>query len=106
MIGAPAPALPDAVNFTPTLLTAAFAGAFSAVALPLLRSWLGHDAGINVPFILALVVTVAFPAKTFVIGPRNAEAAGAGGLDTAMLKRIGAWLLAAAAVTGLRVLLF
>lgn len=58
------------VNFTSGLLTAALAGGFSAVALPV---------------------------PAFVIGARAGQDRAARTLDQALLERIGGWLLAAVA---------
>ncbi len=56
------------------------------------------------PFILAMIVTIALPVQAFVIGARSEQDRASRTLDTALLKRIGAWLLAAVVVTGLRTL--
>jgi hypothetical protein len=90
------------VNISPSPITAAATGAFSALALPLLRNWFGGDAGLSIPFLIALVLTVALPAHAFVVGFQGGVAPGTRSLDTALLKRIGAWLGAAAVVTALR----
>ena len=90
------------MNLSPSLLTAAIAGAFSAIALPLLRNWMGDHSGIGIPLIIAMVVTVAIPAQAFVVGTTTHTGSGARSLDMALLKRIGVWILAAAVVTGIR----
>lgn len=47
--------------------------------------------------ILAFLVAVALPAHAFVVGLGRSQVPDARTLDTALLKRIGAWLAAAAA---------
>lgn len=95
------------MNITPTPVTAALAGVFSALVLPLLRTWFGGDTGLSLPFLFALILTVAAPAHALVIGFRNGltESPSPRTLDTALLKRIGAWIAAAAVVTLLRLAL-
>jgi hypothetical protein len=41
------------------------------------------------------LLVIALPAHAFVVGFRPGQAAGARTLDTALLKRVGAWLAAA-----------
>lgn len=102
MIAGSRPPSARTVNLSPSPLTAALAGAFSAIALPLMRHWIGQDEGLNIPLILAMIVTVALPAQTFVVGQRSDDGTGARTWDAAMFKRIGAWIAAAGVVTGLR----
>ena len=79
---------------TPSPLTAALAGAFSALAMPFLWPHLQHD---TVWLTTAFLLVVAFPAHAFVVGV-GASSAGVRGVDVAMLRRVGAWLGAAAVV--------
>ena len=79
---------------TPSLLTAAVAGAFSALAMPFLWPHLQHD---TVWLTTAFLLVVAFPAHAFVVGI-GAASAGGRAVDVPMLKRVGAWLVAAAVV--------
>jgi hypothetical protein len=81
---------------TPTPLTAALAGVFSSLAMPLL--WPRLEAG-STWLVLAFVLLVALPAHAFVVGFRRSEVP-ASKVDTALLKRVGAWL----AATGLALL--
>ena len=90
------------MRLNPTPLTAAAAGAFSAVVLPLLRGWLGDDAGLDMRFTLALLLAVALPAHLLVIGHGRASSDGQPAMDKALLQRTGAWLLAAAGVWAIR----
>lgn len=41
----------------------------------------------------AFLLVVALPAHAFVVGFGRNQAGGAGTIDTALLKRVGAWLL-------------
>lgn len=75
-----------------TPLTAAIAGVFSAVTMPLLWPRVQAD---SVWLMLAFVLLVALPAHAFVVGFGRGSAS-ASTLDTALLKRIGAWLGATA----------
>jgi len=93
------------MKINPTPLTAALAGVFSALVWPPLWSRFGGagSAG-TVELIVAMLLVVALPAHAFVVGigsnaGGNAVAPGRS-IDTALLKRIGAWL-AAAVVTAL-----
>ena len=85
------------MKVTPTPVTAALAGAFSAIVWPLL--WSGATAG-NVESILAMLLVVALPAHAFVVGFAGTTSASGRAVDSALLARVGAWL-AAAVVTAL-----
>lgn len=88
------------MKITPTPLTAAFAGFFSALTWPLLWKHFGQATSSgSVELIAGTLLLVALPAHALVLGFGHRTSPTAG-LDTAMLKRIGAWL-AAAAVTAL-----
>ncbi|MFT3957088.1 MAG: hypothetical protein QM722_22735 [Piscinibacter sp.] len=91
------------VNIRPTPLTAAIAGVVAAVAWPFLWArWGGPgDAG-GFELIVATLLVIALPAHAFVVGFARPQADSARSLDTALLKRIGAWLAAAAGCTVLR----
>ncbi len=91
-------------NIRPTPWTAAFAGAVAAIAWPFLWAKFGgpgEQGGFEL--VVATLLVIALPAHAFVIGFGRSQAAFARTLDTALLKRIGAWLAAAAGVTVLRV---
>lgn len=82
------------MKIRPSPVTAAIAGVFSAVTMPLLWPRLQAD---SVWLMLAFVLLVALPAHAFVVGfERTSNAANT--LDIALLKRIGAWLGATAVV--------
>lgn len=91
------------MKITPTPVTAALAGAFAGVVMPLLWPRLGDD---TLDWILAFLLVIALPAHALVVGfhaPRESAARGAP--DTALLKRVAAWLLAAlAAAASMKVL--
>lgn len=86
------------MKLTPTPLTAALAGMFSAIAWPLLWSRFGSQASAgSVELILAMLLVVALPAHAFVVGFGRGGSSNVRTVDTALLKRIGAWLAAAIA---------
>ncbi|UUX95549.1 hypothetical protein [Aquabacterium sp. J223] len=83
------------MTLTPSPLTAALAGAFSALVMPVLWPRLVDD---SLWLVLGFLLVVAFPAHAFVLGLGQAPSARPGTLDKALLKRVGAWGLAAALV--------
>lgn len=86
------------VKITPTPITAALAGLFSALVLLVVWSRFGGIAGAgNVGLIVVFLLAVALPAHAFVVGFVRGHAPAPGTLDTALLKRIVAWLAAAIA---------
>ena len=88
------------MSLRPNLLTAAFAGVLAAVAWPYVWGrWGGSNTGGGMELIIGTILVIALPAHALVVGfDRSHEGAG----DTALLKRIGAWLAAAAATTAAR----
>jgi hypothetical protein len=91
------------VNLRPTPLTAALAGVVAALVWPFLWAKYGGSATEGgFELIVATLLVIALPAHAFVVGLGPASAASARTLDTALLKRIGAWLAAAAGVTLVR----
>lgn len=87
------------MKITPTPLTAALAGIFSAVVWPLLNP---PGSSFSVELMLATLLAIALPAHVFVVGFGQQQALGMPKLDTALLMRVGAWLLAAAVTAVLR----
>jgi len=84
------------MKITPTLLTAALAGIFSALIWPMLWSRFGGPGSSgSVELIVSTLLVVALPAHAFVVGFGHGQRAGPRMLDTALLKRIAAWLVAA-----------
>jgi hypothetical protein len=83
------------MRLAPTPVTAALAGVFSGLTWP----WMwplfnGPTASSTMGLVLATVVLIALPAHAFVLGFNRAATGGA--VDAALLKRIGAWVAAAA----------
>ena len=79
------------VKITPTITTATLAGAFAGFVMPLLWSRLAAD---STMLVVAFLFVVALPAHALVAGFDWQHRAGTT-LDTALLKRVGAWLLSA-----------
>jgi hypothetical protein len=85
------------LKITPTPVTAALAGIAAAVAWPVLWSRFGGPgADGSVELIVGTLLVIALPAHAFVVGFGRLQESSARTLDTALLKRIGAWLVAAA----------
>ena len=85
------------MKLTATPVTAAAAGVFSAVSWPLLWPLLDDTtSSSSVWLVVGTLLLIALPAHAFVVGFTRSGPARAGQLDTDLLKRIGAWLLAAA----------
>ena len=90
------------MKLTPTPVTAALAGIFSAVAWPLLWSHFGAAPGDGtVAIVVITLLVIALPAHAFVVGFGRSQAAGPPAVDTALLKRVAAWLLAAGATVAI-----
>ncbi|MGM9485863.1 hypothetical protein [Ideonella sp. YS5] len=90
------------MKITPTPVTAALAGIAAAVGWPFLWSRFGGpSADGSVELIVGTLLVVALPAHAFVVGFGRSSPSAAGSLDIALLKRIGAWLVAAAATAAL-----
>ena len=88
----------DDVNLKPTPLTAALAGAIAGMVMPLLWLRLAHD---SMGLVIAFLVVVALPAHAFVVGFGRNQTPDARTIDTALLKRVGAWLLSAVVATAI-----
>ena len=85
------------MKLTATPTTAAMAGVFSAVAWPLLWPlFTDPSASSSLWLVAGMLLFVALPAHAFVVGFHRSESPAARSVDTDLLKRIGAWLLAAA----------
>ena len=79
----------------PTPITAALAGVFSALAWPFLWSRYGQEASAGgIELILGMLLLVALPAHAFVVGFQRGVPGAGRTVDTALLKRVGAWLAA------------
>ncbi len=91
------------MTIRPTPWTAALAGVVAALAWPVLWArWGGPGAEGGFELVAATLVVIALPAHAFVVGFGPAPQGAGRSLDTALLRRIGAWLVAAAGVTVLR----
>jgi hypothetical protein len=84
------------VNLTPTPINAALAGAFAGVVMPIVWARFGSE---STSLVVAFLLVVALPAHAFVVGFSRPQAPRPGTLDTALLKRAGAWLGAAGMAT-------
>ena len=85
------------MNIIPTPITAALAGLFSAFVLPFLWAHFGGSGSADsIGLVVAFLLVVALPAHAFVLG-FGRQVSDARTLDTALLKRVGAWLVAVAA---------
>ena len=91
------------MKITPTSLTAALAGVIAALAWPWLWARFGGpgESG-SFELVVATLLLIALPAHALVVGFGRSASSQGRTVDTALLKRIGAWLAAAvitAAVT-------
>ena len=85
-----------ALNISPTPVTAALAGVFSAITWPLLWSrFVGAESAGTFAAVVITLLVIALPAHAFVVGFRPNAIKGTRTVDTALLIRIGAWLVAA-----------
>lgn len=86
-------------------LTAALAGAFSALAWPWLWDRFGATGGaFDVGLVAGTVLLIALPAHACVLGFQRPAPGAAGGVDAALLKRAAAWVAAALVTVGLSAL--
>ena len=80
-----------------TPVTAVLTGVVSTILWPLAWSRFGGDgSSFSLELVLATLLLIALPAHAFVVGFGYRQAAAGRALDVALLKRVGAWLLAAA----------
>ena len=86
------------MKFTATPITAALAGAFAGLVMPFLWSRLAAE---STSLVVAFLLVVAVPAHAFVVGFGQSQATNARTVDTALLKRVGAWLLSAVVATSI-----
>jgi membrane-associated phospholipid phosphatase len=91
------------IKLTPSTHTAAAAGVVAALVWPWLWSRFGGPTSEgSTELIVSTLLVVALPAHAFVVGFQRVPLAGGAGVDTQLLKRIGAWLGAAAVTVLLR----
>jgi len=90
----------------PTPITAALTGVASALLWPLAWSRFGGaGAAFSIELVLATLLLIALPAHAFVVGFGYRQAASGRAVDVALLKRLGAWLLAAGVTAGVMAIL-
>jgi hypothetical protein len=80
------------VKLKSTPITAALAGAFAGIVMPIIWLRLAND---SMSLVIAFLVVVALPAHAFVVGFGRNQGAEVRTVDTALLKRVGAWLVSA-----------
>ncbi|WP_334179966.1 hypothetical protein [Pseudoxanthomonas sp.] len=84
---------------TPTPITAAIAGLFAGIVMPLIWPKLGDE---TMYWVFAFLLVIALPMHVLVVGINpNRNAAGRGGVDAAVLKRVAIWLVAGIAAVAL-----
>ena len=81
-----------------TPITAALAGAVAGVVMPVLWSRLATE---STSLVVAFLLVVAVPAHAFVVNFGQNQTTNASMVDTALLKRVGAWLLSAVVAVGI-----
>lgn len=84
---------------TPTPITAAIAGLFAGIVMPLIWPRLGDE---TLNWVFAFLLVIALPMHVLVVGfnqPR--DPAGKGGVDAALIKRVAVWLATAVAAVAL-----
>ena len=82
------------MKLTPTPFTAALAGVVAGIVMPILWSRFGSE---SMSLVLAFLIVVALPAHAFVVGFSRSQPVDSRNLDSALLKRVGAWLASAVA---------
>ncbi|MFM9917761.1 MAG: hypothetical protein ACKVOX_18320 [Rhizobacter sp.] len=88
------------IKVTATPVSAALAGAFSAAAWPLLWPLFSDtSSSSSVWLVVGMLALIALPAHAFVVGFKQGQTTGPRAIDTTLLRRVGAWLLAAAVTT-------
>ena len=86
------------MKLTPTPVTAAIAGLFAGIVMPLVWPRLG-DETLNLVF--AFLLVTALPMHVLVVGFNQPREAGQGGLNSALIKRVAIWLASAVAAVAL-----
>lgn len=87
------------MKLTPTPITAAIAGLFAGILMPLIWPRLGDE---TLNWVFAFLLVVALPVHVLVVGfTSSREARAVGALDAALLKRVTIWLVAAVATVAL-----
>lgn len=82
------------MKLLPSPVTAALAGAFAGVVMPVLWPRLENDGTV---LVIAFLLVVALPAHAFVVGFGRDQTRDARTIDAALLARVGVWLFCAVA---------
>jgi hypothetical protein len=91
------------MKLTPTPVTAAIAGLFAGIVMPLVWPRLGDE---TLNWVFAFLLVIALPMHVLVVGFNPPREAGQGALNRAVVKRVAVWLLAAlAAIALMKILL-
>lgn len=94
------------MNLVATPVTAAAAGAFSAITWPVMYARFHDPAStFEIGLVIGTALLAALPAHAFVVGFKRTHPANPRLLDTALLKRAGSWLGAALLAVGATALL-
>ena len=84
---------------TPTPITAAIAGLFAGIVMPLIWPKLGDE---TMYWVFAFLLVIALPMHVLVVGTKPMQTAeGRAGIDAAVLKRVVIWLVAGIAAVAL-----
>lgn len=87
------------MSITPTPITAAIAGLFAGIVMPIAWPHLGEE---TLNWVFAFLLVIALPMHVLVVGTRPMQAAeGRAGIDAAVLKRVAIWLVAGIASVAL-----
>ena len=86
------------MKLTPTPITAAIAGLFAGIVMPLIWPKLGDE---TLNWVFAFLLVIALPMHALVVGFNPPREAGQGGWNSALIKRVAVWLAAAVAAVAL-----
>ena len=86
------------MKLTPTPITAAIAGLFAGIVMPLIWPRLGEE---TLTWVFAFLLVIALPMHVLVVGFNPPREAGQGGWNSALIKRVAVWLAAAVAAVAL-----
>ena len=86
------------MKLIPTPITAAIAGLFAGIVMPLVWPRLGDE---TLNWVFAFLLIIALPMHVLVVGFNQPREAGQGGFDSALIKRVAIWLASAVAAVAL-----
>ena len=86
------------MKLTPTPITAAIAGLFAGIVMPLVWPRLGDEA---LNWVFAFLLIIALPMHVLVVGFNQPREAGQGGFSSALIKHVAIWLASAVAAVAL-----